>query len=128
MCTKQPPKKKRKLTTTVQQEQAQEIEDNDGSLLSNELDYQIQTGLYALRNQDPLIYDRDHSFIKSVIDDNDDNDGNDGNDDSANDNEKKQSGNNKYPWVKQLDDPEEDKFLQQLIKLNIWIWKIQFFY
>lgn len=105
MATQQPPKKKRKVVTQTQEEQEQE-EDDNGCLLTKQLDYDIQTGLHAIRNDDPLIYNRDHSFINSTKSD-----------------QIAKQNNNKYPWVKQLENDEQDTFLKQLI---ICFWNIHY--
>eukprot|EP01084_Bolivina_argentea_P217827 369778_1 len=94
--------KRRKISDKSDEEQ--EVEDDDGCLLTSELDYDIQTGLHALRNNNPLIYDSNYNFIEN--------------------NEKKEmttdTNDNKYPWVKQLDDNEQDRFLQTFFSKQLW--------
>ena len=74
-------------------------EDDDGYLLTSKLYRDIQTGLHALQTNNPLIYDRKHSFIDYH---NYQHDINQLIDISSNSNSSKQS-----------DDKKQDEFLQQ---------------
>ena len=97
---KQTKTKRRKLNNSKLESDDDEEEDEDGHLLTSKLDKEIQSGLYALRTKDPLIYDREHSFIKN--------------------NHNNSKADTKYQWVKQFDDEEQDTFLQQFFSNQLW--------
>eukprot|EP01083_Nonionella_stella_P007870 22642_1 len=96
----EPAFKKRKLSKSEQEINESE-EDEDGYLLTSELDYDMQSAVQALRHDDPSVYDPKHSFVghTTQIDD---------------------TNTDSYPWVKQLDDKQDDSFLQTFFAQQLW--------
>ena len=55
------------LNTFLESEESStSSEDDEGELLTAEIDMQIQETIRALRNKDPKIYDKNHKFIQDV--------------------------------------------------------------